>query len=89
MKSHKKYFCHIRYVTVKDLSYVIINSVNPLYLIVNKIKWYIEESNGNKCLTLVPNDENKSALKKYEEVCSKIRDVIRSITNSLGSYNGK
>ena len=42
------------YVMFKDLSYVAINSVNPLYLIINKISDYIEASNGNKHLGLVP-----------------------------------
>ena len=30
---------------MKDLSYIKINSVNPLYFIINKINGYIEESN--------------------------------------------
>ena len=34
---------HTGYVTVKDLSYATINSVNPLYLIINKINGYLEE----------------------------------------------
>ena len=36
------------YVTVKELRFVTINSVNPLYLIINKIYGYIEDRNGNK-----------------------------------------
>ena len=47
---------YIGYVTVKDLSYRTVNSENLLYLIINKINGYTEESNGNKCLTLVPID---------------------------------
>ena len=39
---------------IKDLKYVKINSVNPLYLIFNKENGYFEEINGNKYLTLVP-----------------------------------
>ena len=40
---------YIEYVTVKDLSYTKINSVNPLQPItINKIYGYIEESNVNK-----------------------------------------
>ena len=54
-----------------------------MYLIINKINGYIEESNGNKYLTLVPSEESKDTLKKYEELWSKIKDLIRSITNSL------
>ena len=34
------------------------NSVKPLYLIINKINGYIEESNGNKYLTPVPADRS-------------------------------
>ena len=38
---------------------------------------------------LVPNDENKDTLKKYEEMWSKIRDLIRSVTNNRDDYNEK
>ena len=69
--------------TVKAL----INNANPLYLIINKINWYIEESNENKYLTLVLTDESKYTLKKYEELWNKIRDLIRSITNNSDNYS--
>ena len=42
---------------VKDLSYRTLNSVNSLYLIINKINGYFEESKENKYLTLAPTDE--------------------------------
>ena len=45
---------YIGYVTIKDSKYVEINSVNPLYLIINKGNGYFEEINGNKYSTLVP-----------------------------------
>ena len=35
----------IRYLMIKDLIYVKINSVNPLFVIVDKINGYIEGSN--------------------------------------------
>ena len=66
---------YIGYVTIKDSKYVKINSVNPLYLIFNKVNGYFEEINGNKYLTLVPTNESK-----YEELWSKIRNSISSIT---------
>ena len=66
---------------------VLINNANPLYLIINKINWYIEESNENKYLTLVLTDESKYTLKKYEELWNKIRDLIRSITNNSDNYS--
>ena len=43
----------------KDLRRIKINSVNPLYLNINETNGHIEESNKNKCLTLVPTDGDK------------------------------
>ena len=54
----------IGYVTIKNLRYIEINSVNPLCLIIDKINGYIEESNGDKYLTLVPNDGSRYILKE-------------------------
>ena len=48
-KSHKK-------IIVEYIGYVTQNSVKPLYLIINKINGYVEESNGNMYLTRVPAD---------------------------------
>ena len=56
--------------TIKNLSYVKINNVIPLYPIINKTSGYIEESNENKYMTLVPTHERKEPLKsmkKYRE----------------------
>ena len=55
---------YVGYVTIKDLKYVKIYSVNPLYLIFGKVKGYFEEINGNKYLTLVPTNESKEKNKK-------------------------
>ena len=62
---------HIRYVTVRDLSYVKTNSIHTICLITDKINGYIKESNGNKYLSLVPTNDSKEILKKYEELWSK------------------
>ena len=41
-KSHKNVdIFYIRYITMKDSDYVKINSVNPLYLIIDKVNGYI------------------------------------------------
>ena len=61
------------------MKYVKINSVNPLYLILNKVNGYFQEIDENKHLTLVPTNEGKDKILKYEELWSKIRDLIRSI----------
>ena len=42
---------YIGYVAVKDLRYVKLNRANSLYVIINKINGYFEESSGNKHLT--------------------------------------
>ena len=53
---------YIGYVTIKDSKYVKINSLDPLYLIINKVKGYFEEINGNKSLTMVPTNESKEKI---------------------------
>ena len=59
-KSYKNILIYcIGYVTIKDLKYVKINSVNPLYLIFKKLNGYFEEINGNKYLMLVPTNKSK------------------------------
>ena len=60
-KSYKQKYCYfnIGYVMIKNLTYVKINCVNPLYFIIDKINGCIEENNGDKYLTLVPTDERK------------------------------
>ena len=75
---------------IRHLSYVTTNSAKLLYLILNKVNGYIEESNGNiqesignKYLTLVPTDERKYSLTKYEKLWRKMRDFIRSIINDF------
>ena len=68
-KSYKNILiCYIAYVTIKDSKYVKINSVNSLYLIFNKMNGYFKEINGNKYLTLVPTNESKEKIPKYEEL---------------------
>ena len=61
--SYKNIFIYyIRYVTIKDLKYVKINSVNPLYLFFSKVSGYFEESNKGKYLALVFTNEIKEKI---------------------------
>ena len=62
---------------------------NSLYLIFSNVNGYFEEINRNKYLTLVPTNESKEKLKKYEVLWSKIRDLIRSITKISDNYDDK
>ena len=68
---------------IKELKYVKINSVNPLYLIIGKTNEYFENINGIRYLTLVPTDKRKEVMKKCEELCGKIRSLIKSKTNTI------
>ena len=77
----------IGYVTIKE--YVKIYSVNPLYLIFSYVNVYFQKIDGNKYLTLVPTNESKEKIKKYEELWIKIRDLIRSITKNTYDYDEK
>ena len=80
---------YIGYVTIKDSKYVKIYIVNHFYLIFNKANGYFAETNGNKCLTLVSTNESKQKIQKYEELWSKIRDLIRSKTKTSDDYDEK
>ena len=50
---------------------------------------YFEESNGNKYLTQVPTNESKDIMRKYEELWSEIRDLIKSKTKNSDGYDEK
>ena len=76
---------YIGYVIIKKIGdYNNINSVNPLYLMINEMIGHfecnsIEEKNENKYLVLDEIDENKEVLKKYEEVWEGIKKEIETI----------
>ena len=89
-KSYKSILIYyIRYIKIKDLKYVKINSVNFLYLIFSKANGYFEEINGNKYLTLVHTNESKEKIERYKEVWSKVRDLVRLITKISDDYDEK
>ena len=65
---------YIGYVTFKEIANCNnINSVNPLYLMIDKMIGHFEEKNGNKYLVLDDIDENKEVPKKYKEVWKEIK----------------
>ena len=58
---------YIGYVTFKEIANCNnINSVNPLYLMIDKMIGHFEEKNGNKYLVLDDVDENKEVSEKYQ-----------------------
>ena len=59
---------YIRYITIKNIvDYESIHSVDPLYLIIDKVDGYIEEKNGNKYLSFACTDK-KEVLEKYTKL---------------------
>ena len=57
-KSYKNiHIYYIGYITIKNIDYLNIHSVNPLYLIFDKVDGYIEGSNGYKYLIFASIDE--------------------------------
>ena len=70
----------IGYVTVKkNANCNSINSVNPLYLMINEIIGHFEEKSENKYLVLDDVDGNKEVSKKYEEVWEGVKEEIETI----------
>ena len=69
--------------TIKKIGdYNNINSVNPLYLMINEMIGHFEEKNENKYLVLDEIDENKEVLNKYEEVWEGIKKEIETINGA-------
>ena len=66
-----------------------INSVNPLYLMINKMIGHFEEKNGNKYLVVDDVNENKQVSKKYEEVWGVKKKLKRLIDGGKNVEYGK
>ena len=81
---------YIGYVTVKEIANCNnINSVNPLYLMIDEMIGHFEEKNENKYLVLDEIDENKEVLNKYEEVWEGIKKEIETINGGEKIEYGK
>ena len=65
-----------------------VNSINSLYLMINRIDGFIEEKDGDKYLSIAFTDRNSEVLRKYSEVWSGMKDCIAKINGSdLGEYD--
>ena len=83
-KSCKNIFIYyIGYVTIKDSKYVENCSVNSLYLIFKNVKGYYKEILKSKYLKLIPTNESKEKIKRYEELWSKIRDLGQQLKTQM------
>ena len=54
-----------------------VNSINPLYLMINRIDGFFEEKNGTRYLNSSDTNGNDEILKKYKEVLSGIKYHIK------------
>ena len=78
------------YVTVKTIANCNnINSVNPLYLMIDKMIGHFEEKSENKYLVLDDVNENKEVSQKYEEVWNGIKKEIETINGAKKLNMGK
>ena len=81
---------YIGYVTDKKIANCSnINSVNPLYLMIDEMIGHFEEKNENKYLVLDEIDENKEVLNKYKEVWEGIKKEIETINGGKKIEYGK
>ena len=71
---------YIGYVTFKEFANSInINSINPLFLMIDKMIGHFEEKIGNKYLVLDDVNENKEVSEKYEEFWDGIKKKMKQL----------
>ena len=69
---------YIGYVTVKKIANCNnINSVNPLYLMIDKMIGHFEEKNGNKYLVLDDVDENNEVSKNMKKFGVELKKKLK------------
>ena len=61
-----------------------VNSVNPLYLLINRVHGIISEKNGFKILSI---DKGDAVLKKYDQVFAGIKHHIKNISDEEVNFN--
>ena len=70
---------------MKNFDYINIHSVNPLYLIIDKVDGYIEENNENKYLILAFTEKKKKrSINKIHKTLG--WDLIEKINDKPGEY---
>ena len=67
----------IGYITKKPQWHVF--SVNPLYLMINRVKGHFEEVDGDKYLII--SSENGDIMQKYEEFFDGIKEIIKKVND--------
>ena len=81
---------YIGCVTFKEIAHCNnINSVYPLYLMIDKMIGHFEEKNENKYSVLDDVNENKEVSKKYEVVWEGVKEEIETINGGGEIEYGK
>ena len=81
---------YIGYVTFKEIANCNnINSVNPLYLMIDKMIGHFEEKSENKYLVLDDVNETKEISQKHEEVWEGVKKEIETINGGKKIEYGK
>ena len=90
-KDHKEIdIYYINYETVKEIANCKnINSVNPLYLMVNEMIGHFEEKNETKYLVFNDVDENKQVSIKCEEIWEGVKKETETINGGKKIEYGK
>ena len=63
---------------MKDSDHVI-NSENPLHIIINEVEGSISEKNKNICLAFASTDKNKKVLEKYTKLGMKLNIISKQL----------
>ena len=69
--------CYIGYITKKPQHNI--SSVNPLYLMINKIKGHFKAVDGVKYLII--SSESGDIMQKYQEVFDEIKEISKKIND--------
>ena len=67
----------------------LINSVNPLYVIIGEADGCIEENNGNKYLIFASTGRNKELLGRHKKLWDEINSLIKTVNDDKECEFGK
>ena len=89
LKLNKKTWKDIGYVVKNKLEEWKVNSVNPLYLIINKVFCFVEEENGVKYLKIdrIGNFLDLDVLTKWNQIFNGIKYHINKLSNEEVNFN--
>ena len=80
---------YIDYVTIKKIANCNINSVNPLYIMINEMIGHFEEKTEDKYLILDDVDENKDVSKNMKKFRKALKKKLKRLIVAKKSNMGK